>query len=132
MPVLVDSNVILDVVQDDAEWADWSDWQITAFQPQGLIINPVIYAELCVGAASQAEADEVVRELKLGLLELSREALFLSAKAFLKYRRQGGMRTSTMPDFFIGGQAQALGLALITRDRRRYETYFPGLTLICP
>jgi predicted nucleic acid-binding protein len=132
MPVLVDSNIVLDVVTDDPVWADWSDQAISLHQSKGLLINPVIYAELCAGADSTDEVDELLKKLNLGYREIPRNALFLSAKAFLQYRRQGGTKTSPLPDFFIGGHAEALGIPILTRDTARYQTYFPKVRLIRP
>lgn len=132
MPVIVDSNVIFDVTNDDPVWADWSDAQITAYQPGGLLINPLIYTELCTDAATTADVNKLVAGLKLELRELSREALFLTAKAFLKYRRQGGTKTAPLPDFFIGAHAQVLGIPILTRNAGRYTSYFPNVQLICP
>ena len=132
MPILVDSNVILDVTSDDPVWSGWSDAQITRHQGAGLMINAVIYAELCAGASTVAAVNQVLVQLKLELRELSREAFFLAAQTFLKYRRQGGTKTSTLPDFFIGAQAEVLGIPLLTRDQARYKTYFPTVPLICP
>lgn len=132
MPVIVDSNVIFDVTSDDPVWADWSDAQITVCQPSGLLINPLIYTELCTDAATTADVDKLLSGLKLELRELSRESLFLTAKAFLKYRRQGGTKTAPLPDFFIGAHAQVLGVPILTRDAGRYTSYFPSVQLICP
>ena len=132
MPVIVDSNVIFDVTNDDPIWADWSDGQITACQPGGLLINPLIYTELCTDAATTADVDKLLAGLKLKLRELSREALFLTAKAFLKYRRQGSTKTAPLPDFFIGAHAQVLGVPILTRNAGRYASYFPSVQLICP
>jgi len=132
MPILVDSNVVLDVVTDDPLWADWSDEAITRHQAAGLIVNPIVYSELCAGAASPVEVDELLESLKLGFQEIPRDGLYLAAKAFLQYRRQGGTKTSTLPDFFIGGHAQAVGIPILTRDTARYQTYFPKVELISP
>ena len=132
MPVMVDSNVIFDVTNNDPVWADWSDNQITVYQPGGLLINPLIYTELCTSASSTEDVDRILTGLKLELRELTREALFLTAKVFLKYRRQGGTKTAPLPDFFIGAQAQVLGVAILTRDAGRYTSYFPSVSLICP
>lgn len=132
MPRIIDSNLILDIVTDDPLWANWSDAQLTQFQDGGLIINPIIYAELCAGADESSQVDELIEELKLEYRELTRESLFLAAKAFLRYRRHGGTRTSPLPDFFIGAQAEALGIEIITRDPSRFRTYFPNVKLITP
>lgn len=132
MPCLVDSNLILDVATDDPVWGAWSDVQLTRHQKKGLVVNPVIYAELCAGANDPSEVDDLMTELRLEFRELSREALFLAAKAFLHYRRRGGAKTSPLPDFFIGAQAESLGIAILTRDPARYRTYFPKVKLITP
>lgn len=132
MPVLVDSNIVLDVVTDDPVWADWSDEAIARHQAGGLLVNPIIYSELCAGAASPVEVDELLESLKLGYQEIPRDGLYLAAKAFLQYRRQGGPKTSPLPDFFIGGHAEALGIPILTRDTARYQTYFPKVALISP
>jgi len=132
VPFLVDSNLILDVATDDPVWGEWSDAQLTKYQKRGLLVNPVIYAELCAGADEISEVDALLTELKLELRELTRSALFSAAKAFLEYRRRGGVKTTPLPDFFIGAQAESLGIAIITRDPARYRTYFPKVKLITP
>lgn len=132
MPVLVDSNIVLDVVTDDPVWADWSDEAVTRHQVGGLIVNPIVYAELCTVAASPAELDELLESLKLGFQEIPRDGLHLAAKAFLQYRKNGGTKNSPLPDFFIGGHAESLGIPLLTRDTARYQTYFPNVELISP
>jgi predicted nucleic acid-binding protein len=35
-------------------------------------------------------------------------------------------------DFFIGAHTLAAGLPLLTRDARRYRSYFPAVALITP
>ena len=132
MPVLVDSNVVLDIVNDDPVWADWSDGQVTRLHSTRLLVNPMIYSELCAGSNTASEVDGILNQLKLDYQELSREALFLAAKAFLQYRKRGGTKTAPLPDFFIGAHAEAMGIPILTRDPGRYKTYFPGVPLICP
>lgn len=132
MPILVDTNLILDIATDDPVWGEWSDIQITKYQAKGLVIIPVIYAELCVSAASIAEVDILITQLKLEIQELPRLALFRAAKAFLHYRRRGGTKTSTLPDFFIGAHAEVARLPILTRDTNRYKTYFPKVKVIAP
>ena len=131
--VLVDTNVILDVVEDDPVWAEWSQAQLDVLAlREDLAINDVIYAELSIAFSRIEELEAVVTTAGLKLLEIPREALFLAGKAFLAYRKQGGTRTGVLPDFFIGAQAAVMQLPLLTRDAVRYRTYFPGLHLIAP
>jgi hypothetical protein len=43
--LLVDTNVLVDVLQNDPQWADWSIAQLRAqAKLHALVINPVIYA----------------------------------------------------------------------------------------
>ncbi len=60
------------------------------------------------------------------------EAGFLAGKAFARYRRAHGSRTSPLPDFCIGTHAAIAGMALLTRDASRFRTYYPTLELVCP
>lgn len=63
---------------------------------------------------------------------MPRSAAFLAGKAYVLYRRKGGTKTNVLADFFIGAHAAALGYPLLTRDIRRYQTYFPSVRLIHP
>jgi predicted nucleic acid-binding protein len=130
---LVDTNVLLDVVTEDAAWADWSQRQLEAAAVRGpLLINDVIYAELSVGFLRKEEVDEALAIARVETAAIPREALFLAGKAFQRYRTGGGMRTGVLPDFFIGAHAAVAGLPLLTRDMRRYRAYFPTVQLISP
>lgn len=131
MPVLVDTNVIVDVFYQDAQWESWSKTQM-ANHAGDLLINPLIYAELCHQAASLDEVEQSLAILGFQYEELPRQALYIAAKAFRVYRQRGGTKVSPLPDFFIGAHAAAAGYTLLTRDRTRYQTYFPNVPLICP
>jgi len=128
--VLVDSNILLDIWDNDPVWAPWSKRQLLHLSRlDQMAINPVIYAEVSIRFASRSHVDAAVENLGLVLLDISCEAAFLAGLAFLKYRRLGGSKTGVLPDFFIGAQALESDLTLITRDARRYAwlpvTYAP-------
>jgi predicted nucleic acid-binding protein len=130
---LVDSNVILDVITDDEEWGDWSADQLAEAAHTGtLIINPVIYAEVSAGFERIEDLDEALPAEYYRRLPLPFEAAFLAGQCFIKYRRRGGDRRSPMPDFYIGAHAAIAGFTLLTRDARRYTTYFPSLRIVAP
>jgi len=131
--VLVDTNVLVDVVQDDPDWGEWSLRQLrTQSQLHVLAINPVIYAELSLSFTTIEAVDNVVARLALEVVEIPRPALFLAGKAFVRYRRSGGAKTQVLPDFFIGAHAAVAGWTLVTRDAARFRTYFPKLAVIAP
>lgn len=129
--VLVDTNVLLDVIEHDDLWAEWSQDKMHHHVGR-MVVNPIIYAELCYESGDTDDVDAILLTLGLGYMELSRQSLYLAAQAFKLYRQRGGNKTTPLPDFFIGAQAAALGVPIITRDVNRYRTYFPSVTLICP
>lgn len=129
----LDTNVLLDIAQDDPLWAEWSTRRILAALTQGpLAIDPVVYAELGAQWPDIQTLDSYLDSFPAALIAPPREALFLAGKAFRLYRRQGGTRTGVLPDFFIGAQAVARDAPLLTRDARRYGNYFPTLQIIAP
>lgn len=131
--VLVDSNVLLDVATDDPRWGQWSAEMLAAVADESiLVINPLIYAEVSVGIESIEELNEILPPDVFRRDPLPFEAAFLAGKAFLAYRRRGGQKASPLPDFYIGAHAAIAGLRLLTRDPRRYRTYFPKLEIIAP
>lgn len=131
--LLVDTNVLIDVLEDDPIWADWSIRQLRAqAQVHELFVNPVIYAELSVAFDSVKALDHAIEAMSLTLRELPRPALFLAGRAFVKYRREGGTKSNVLADFFIGAHAAVLGCSILTRDGRRYRNYFPRVALVVP
>jgi predicted nucleic acid-binding protein len=131
--ILVDTNVLLDVFEDDAEWADWSQGRLDAASATDtLAINPVIYSELSIGFARIEELEAVIKEASLAIEDIPREALFLAGKAFFRYRRSRGAKRSVLPDFYIGAHAAVMQWPVLTRDVGRYRTYFPTVSLIAP
>lgn len=131
--VLVDANVLLDVLTDDPKWYGWSARKLDACAAGAeLCINPIVYTEVSVGFERIEELDDALPANVFTRLELPWEAGFLAGKAFLQYRRARGERTSPLPDFYIGAHAAIDGMALLTRDAKRYRTCYPKLELICP
>jgi predicted nucleic acid-binding protein len=131
--ILVDSNVILDVLTEDPQWCRWSSETLArCAEASILLINPIIYAEVSIGFERIEDLDAAVPDGFFRRKHLPWEAGFLAGKCFLRYRREGGKRLAPLPDFYIGAHAAIAGLTLLTRDARRYRTYFPRLTLIAP
>jgi predicted nucleic acid-binding protein len=133
MATLVDSNVILDVVTEDSEWFDWSAAALARVaEKDRLIINPLVYAEVSLGFDRIEDLDDSVPPEYFVREPLPWDGAFLAARAFAKYKRRGGTRRHPLPDFYIGAHAVIAGYTLLTRDPRRYQTYFPKLRLIAP
>ena len=131
--LLVDTNVLVDVLENDPEWADWSISQLRAqAKIHRLAINPVIYSELSLTFSTVEALDRTIDDLGLTVIELPRPALFLAGKAFVRYRRQGGQKSNVLADFFIGAHSAVSRYPILTRDTRRYSTYFASVNLIAP
>lgn len=131
--VLVDSNLLLDVLENDPEWAAWSQAKLDAASATAkLAINPIIYSELSIAFARIEELETVIEEASLTIEPIPREALFLAGKVFLNYRRGRGTKQSVLADFYIGAHAAVMQWPILTRDVGRYRRHFPTVTLITP
>ncbi|MCK6527959.1 type II toxin-antitoxin system VapC family toxin [Myxococcota bacterium] len=129
---LLDSNVLLDLITRDPEWFAWSTSAFaTAAQKGPVYINPVVYAEVSVGFDMIEEAEAVLPP-DLLRAALPWDGAWDAGKAFLAYRRRGGEKRSPLPDFYVGAHARVAGLTLLTRDAKRYRTYFRDLPIIAP
>lgn len=131
--ILVDTNILVDIFEDDP---DWSEWSIHTLRAQStvhrLVINPIIFAELSLTFTTFEALDAAIETLGLLMREIPKPALFLAGKAFIRYRRAGGIKSNVLPDFMIGAHAAVIQSAIITRDARRYRQYFPTVKLITP
>ena len=131
--LLVDTNVLVDVLQDDPQWANGSIGQMRAQASiHQLAINPVICAGISLSFSTLEALDSVAAALALELRVIPRPALFLAAKAYAQYRRRGGTRLQVLPNFFIGAHAAVERWPLLTRDASRFRTYFPTLEVLAP
>ncbi len=131
--VLVDVNVHLDLTTRDPVWFQWSSSKISDCRSNGmLVINPIIYAEIANAFLKEEELDRYISPIDFVRQPLPWEAAYLAAQAFRAYRQRGGVKSSPMPDFYIGAHAYVAGLTLLTRDAARYQTYFPNVPLISP
>jgi predicted nucleic acid-binding protein len=132
-PILVDSNVLLDLMTEDKRWFSWSAAAVeSAADNARLVINTVIYAEVSIRYSRIEDLEAALPKEIVDREAIPFEAAFLAGKSFVAYRRRGGIRRSPLPNFFIGAHAAVAGYRLLTRDAARYRTYFPSLPLISP
>ena len=131
--ILVDTCVLLDVVTRTPEWAAWSERRLAAWSTRGpLLINPIVFAEFCAAYDELAQVERAVGAMGLELLSIPNEALFLASQAHRLYRRRGGSKASVLPDFIIGAHAAVLRAPILTRDPRRFTSYFADLEVVSP
>jgi predicted nucleic acid-binding protein len=131
--ILVDTNILLDIVTENASWADWSYRALSEARTRdALAINDIVYAEMSVGYERIEDVDTFLAQTGLAIERVPRPALFLAGRAYKEYRRSTGTKTGVLPDFFIGAHAAIEGAELLTRDPRRIRNYFPTVTLVSP
>jgi predicted nucleic acid-binding protein len=135
--ILIDSNVVIDLLQASGEWQEWSENAVVdASANSEIAISPVVVAEVAPRLGSLGAFIERIDQIGASIIELSNEAAFNAGVAFNNYRArrrdgQDGVR-SIIADFLIGGQAETLGATILTRDPRFYRAYFPSVPLITP
>ncbi len=131
--IFVDSCVLLDLFTDDKDWGEWSENILEKYsQTNTLYINSIVYTEVSIGFKNIEEVEQAISDLNVKVLEIPREALFLTGKTYLKYRKNKGTKNSHLADFFIGAHVAVEKFGLITRDINKYKTYFPKIELIYP
>ena len=130
---LVDANVLIDIFGGDPDWRGWSRAQLLAARKRGdIVVNPLIYAEVAAAFPTQRRLDEALSAERYRREDLPWDAAFNAGRAFLAYRRAGGLKRSPLPDFYIGAHAEVKGYSLLTRDQTRYRQAFPSLKIISP
>jgi len=131
--ILIDSSIVLDIASKDPDWFEWSSTKLEeAAHDHELCINPIIYAEASTKYLSPLDFDTAFPPEELLRKPLPYSAAFLAGKAHAAYRRRGGRRSATLPDFFIGAHALVAGYKIMTRDPRRFRRYFPSVELVTP
>lgn len=131
--MLVDTNILIDVLNNEPNWVEWSLDQLrTQSEFHILTINPIIYAELSPAFHKIEDLDDQLRIMKMKMIQMPKPALFSAAKAFQRYRKNGGSKLNVLSDFFIGAHAEANQVPILTRDTQRYQIYFPTVRLVAP
>ena len=129
----IDTNALIDIATDNPNWAMWSTESLGRARRRGpCLINAIVFAEFAVSFKTLSHCEETIGAMDLTVAQIDNEAAFLAAQAFRRYRRSGGPRLGVLPDFLIGAHAVSTASPLLTRDVRRYRTYFPDLVLIAP
>jgi len=133
MATLVDTNILLDLLDVGSEWEQWSRTRLFEARSRGaVVVNPIIYAEMAAGFDTEPQLESALAPSRFLREDLPFAAAYVAGRAFVQYRRSGGEKRSPLPDFYICAHALVMRHALLTRDRARYATYFPALEIISP
>ncbi len=130
---LIDTNILVDVWGPPDQMTSWSKSAIASCNRDGaLAINTIVWSEIAPLISNEQALQDASAAIKLNRMTIPWEAAFLAGLTHAKYRRAGGLRERTLPDFLIGAHALVAGHRLLTRDPKRYRAYYPDLDIIAP
>ena len=131
--IMIDTNVVVDLIEHLDPWFDWSAKAFGDARLDGAVVaSAVVAGELAGHASDAAGMIALLRRFGIECAALAPDACHRAGLAQLAYRAAGGKREKLLGDSLVGAHAESLGATLITRDPRSYRTYFPNLTLITP
>jgi predicted nucleic acid-binding protein len=137
--ILTDSNVIIDARTEESRFHHWAENVIAeALASQGIVVNAIVLAELCVGQNDVNLIEAELRTKGVDIVDVPAAASPICVRAYSAYLNSrvrsggGGAPRTPLPDFFIGAHAELMGWDLATRDGERFRLYFPRVHLIEP
>lgn len=131
--MIADSNIVIDLLHGEGEQAERvKNAFIACSLANPMFINPVIFAESASGSPNIESFEARLRSLELENMQFSNLDAYRASIAFRVYRQKGGPRTTILPDFLIGAQASVRGWPILTRDPKRFESYFPEVEIVDP
>lgn len=130
--MMIDTNIIIDLREEDSQWFDWSVRAMANAVDGRRTTSAIVLGELMSRGAGKAEIGTQLAVFEIDAIPLSVSAALRAGRAHHAYRQAGGTRDRLLGDFLIGAHAVDVGEPLLTRDPRRYRSYFPELILITP
>lgn len=133
MTWVVDTSVVIDVLEDDPEFGEASARTLDALADDGLAICPVTYAELAPAFEGSRELqEEFLTGVGVSFSESwTRQdtlAAFEAWHAHVQRRRRGEGPRRPIADILIGAFAQRFQ-GIVTRNGDHFRPAFPGLTI---
>ena len=106
MITAIDSNILIDLLQDDPRFADASSAALRRSRNEGaLVVCEVVWAETAAALGTPAEVRQNLDNAEIVFLAMSVEAAERAGTEWRQYRRRGGARTRLVADFLIGAHA---------------------------
>ena len=130
--ILIDSNVLIDAMEPESFHHAWSTDKIADAISSGAFINAIVVSEISPRFSAFDALVETLESFAIPNREITLRAAWLAGRAYLVWIRNGGRRGTVLPDILIGAHAHSEGASVLTRDPRRFKTYFPDLHLILP
>jgi predicted nucleic acid-binding protein len=133
MTTAVDSSVILDVLADDAAFANRSSQALRQASAQGqLVICESVLAEIFPALGDRETVVRFLADWQLDFLPSDLESAMLAGELFLAYRKRNRERKRILADFLVGAHAVVHADRLLARDRGYLRDYFENLQLVDP
>ena len=130
---IIDSNIIIDILDPDSQWASWAKQKISESLLRGrLVFNVVIAAEVAHAFLQADQYNSVFVSAIWKFEDIPFDAALAAGWAHRDYRARGGKREQTLPDFLIGAHASISKHTVLTRNPKRYRSYFPDINIIAP
>ena len=136
MAWVVDTCMLIDVLEDDPDFGRFSALALDAHAEEGLLVCPITYAELAPAfQGDRSLQDEFLTGIGVDVRQdwlwedtlRSHEAW----NSFVQRKRSGLLPKRPLVDILIGAFA-ARHQGLITRNPDDFEPLFPNLTLRVP
>ncbi|MEN2785170.1 type II toxin-antitoxin system VapC family toxin [Sphingomonas qilianensis] len=129
--MMLDTNVVIDLREQDPRWFEWAMRSIVRARAP-VQVSAIVVGELAMRGGTQRDILAMLAGIGLGVAVFDAGTSHRAGAAQHAYRAAGGGRDKLLGDFLIGAHAETSGQPLLTRDPRHYRTYFPDLTLITP
>lgn len=130
--ILVDSNILIDAIEPGSPFHDWSSDRLLQAVEEGAFIDSIVVGEIAPRFSTFADLVGVLDSFALPVRDITLDVAWRAGRAHLAWIRNGGRRGSLLPDLLIGAHAVVENARILTRDPRRFRTYFPELDLILP
>ena len=129
--IAIDSNVILDVLQDGPSAQHSSNALRDALAAGAVVFNETTMAEICAKGESTVIC-KLLNDIGLHFQGTEERSAIRAGEMLKRYRQNGGRRERVLADFLIGAHALMQCDGLITYDGGFHRDYFKGLRVIIP
>lgn len=133
MITAVDTNVLLDVLADDAVFRGRSLAAIRRCLAEGTMVAcDIVWSEVVAVFPDERSANVALNAIPVAYAAIDDGAASRAGMAWRDYRSRGGPRDRIVADFLVGAHAFEQADRLLTRDRGFQRAAFEGLTIIDP
>jgi predicted nucleic acid-binding protein len=130
--VAVDTSVLLAIFKGEPKGELWLECLQSASEAASLLISSVVFAEVRSFFLSDKACRDALLDLDLRHSPLTEESANLAGRIFRNYRKEGGPRTTILPDFLVAAHAATQAGSLATDDRGYLRAYFPQIRILSP